>query len=136
MPKIVCSAPGCNVIQDKSEGNYCPKHKIRRSSAPKKRLAHQHDRLGRNIYSTKRWKILSKKKLAVDCYCETCWSEGRECLGDLVDHIIEIKDDQSKAYDWKNLMTLCNSCHNKKTHQVENKRKEKAKIRKLGLYSI
>jgi 5-methylcytosine-specific restriction endonuclease McrA len=50
--------------------------------------------------------------------------------GDVVDHIIELRDDFSKRLDVNNLQTLCYSCHNKKT-KIEKAKREKRKSQKL-----
>lgn len=80
--------------------------------------------------------MLSKKKMAVTPFCELCWNEGREELANVVDHIIELKDDQSLAYSWSNLMSMCHKHHNRKTKKVESDRKESVRIKKLGLFTI
>jgi len=136
MPKIQCSYPGCRAIIDKKDGVRCEKHRVDNNKPKRKKLDHQLNRQGHFIYSTKKWKILSKKKLTVDPFCEKCWKENREVVADVVDHIIEIKDDQSKAYTWSNLQSLCHACHNAKTADEERKRKEAARIKKLNLFVV
>lgn len=44
--------------------------------------------------------------------CEDCQKSGRVSESHHVDHIVEVSDDASKAYDWDNLRSLCRKCHN------------------------
>jgi 5-methylcytosine-specific restriction protein A len=136
MSKIQCSHPACRVIINKQvDGLRCPLHKHKRD-APRKVLDHQRTISGTMIYSTKRWKVLSKKKLTVNPFCEECWDDKRDVAADVVDHVIEIQDDKSKAYTFSNLKSLCHACHNRKTAVVASGRKETARAKKLGLFII
>lgn len=136
MSKIQCSHPACRVIIDKQkQGVRCEKHQVR-GSTPRKVLDHQRTPQGTVVYNTKRWKVLSKKKLDIQPFCEKCWKENRERVADVVDHIIEIQDDKSKAYTFSNLMSLCHSCHNTKTAAVAKGRRVDARNKKMGILSL
>ena len=136
MSKIQCSHPACRVILDKQkEGIRCEKHRHKKHT-PRKVLDHQRTPSGSLIYSTKRWKVLSRKKLTVNPFCEECWANNLEVVADVVDHIIEIQDDSSKAYTFSNFKSLCHPCHNKKTAAVERGRKDDRHIKRMGLFSV
>ena len=55
--------------------------------------------------------------------CKWCEEEGRVTPGQIVDHIVEIKDGgQTLSFD--NLQTLCLPHHNQKTAWAKMKRKK------------
>jgi len=137
MSKIQCTSPRCRVIINKQvEGVRCEKHKHKKDAPPRKKLAHQLNIRGQLIYSTKRWKVLSAKKFAVQPFCEDCLDNDIDKAADVIDHVIEIQDDKSKSYSFSNLRSLCHQCHNAKTAKVERGRKESAKVSRLGLFTI
>ncbi|WP_238886442.1 HNH endonuclease [Clostridium sp. YIM B02551] len=67
-----------------------------------------------SIYNSKKWKItvriISNRDNGL---CILCLSEGRLRYKDTVHHIVEVKEDISKAYVLLNLICLCESCHQK-----------------------
>jgi 5-methylcytosine-specific restriction enzyme A len=70
-----------------------------------------------DIYQDKRWKKLRRLKLINNPTCERCEEKGRTKLADEVHHIIPFdkgnnKDEiDSLAFDYDNLMSLCDKCH-------------------------
>ena len=134
MPRIQCSHPGCRTIIDKAKGTRCDKH-AEYVAPPRKRYEHHYDANGHFIYSTKRWKMLSKKLLTIFPFCAKCLLEGRHTPADIVDHIEEIIDTPERAYDAKNLECLCHTCHNRKTAQAKRNREQKAFAQKQQLYT-
>ena len=59
------------------------------------------------IYNTIEWQIVREEALIRDnLMCQKCGSIAEE-----VHHIIELKDDITKAFDLDNLMSLCRTCH-------------------------
>ena len=68
----------------------------------------------RDIYDSPRWKELRDEKLAAYPYCEECHKKGKRSYATIVDHIIAIKDG-GDPWDWHNLRSLCDSCHNRKS---------------------
>lgn len=134
MSKIMCASPRCRTIIDKQiDGLRCQEHKHKKDTPRRKPL--EHTKVGGSVvYSTKRWKVLSQKKLTVNPFCEKCWGAGREVVADVVDHIEEIQDNKSKAYTFSNLKSLCHSCHNQKTAKVSHDRKDAAHAKKMGLF--
>lgn len=65
------------------------------------------------LYKTSRWLKLRKMKLAANPLCERCLRAGAFVPASIVHHKIEAKDDISKFYDFDNLESICQSCHNK-----------------------
>ena len=45
--------------------------------------------------------------------CQECLRKGIYSKADEVHHIIELKDDVTKAYELDNLESICHSCHMK-----------------------
>ena len=77
------------------------------------------------IYNSREWKQLTILKKRANPLCEQCIKDG-EAIGipggyvksvECVHHIIPIETARTKeemqrlAFDWKNLMSLCKSCH-------------------------
>ena len=81
-----------------------------------------HDR-NRDIYDTYRWRKLSREYRALNPLCETCLKFHRYIPVDVCDHIIEIEDDKSLAFDSNNLKSQCHSCHNLKTAKAKKARR-------------
>ena len=73
-----------------------------------------------DIYNSREWKELRIAKLrSTDGLCEECLKEGIVTIARPVHHIIPIETARTKeemrrlAFDWNNLMSLCQSCHNR-----------------------
>lgn len=109
-----CRAHGCSEIIP-SEENYCEKHKRINSNNKIKRTYDHHA-----LYNTAAWKQLSRNVRIKHPFCQYCDVE----VADVVDHIIEVKDDDSVGLLEENLMTMCHSCHNRKTKRVDAARKK------------
>ena len=66
----------------------------------------------KKIYNSKKWADVRLKVLIRDDYlCMECKKKGIETISRDVHHIVEVKDDPTKAYDLNNLTCLCRSCH-------------------------
>lgn len=137
MPKGIMCSCGCKSIItevnpdtgkpfakcEKSRKEYKKAESKRRNQQRKTNMNHARNGNGSLIYDTANWKTLSNKKRTVSPYCEECFEQGRGyVLADVVDHIVEIKDDPSLAYRWSNLKSLCHVCHNNKSAQEKKKR--------------
>ena len=57
------------------------------------------------FYKSKAWDI--------GYLCQECKRYGRNREAQTVHHIVHLEDDPSLALDEKNLISLCNACHNK-----------------------
>lgn len=79
----------------------------------------------KQFYDSPAWKKCRKLALTRDNYlCLDCLEHKRITKADMVHHIIEIKDDRTKALDVDNLRSLCNTCH-EKHHNRSGKPKKK-----------
>lgn len=131
MPRILCIHPSCKTVVEYEEGNRqtrCEKHA--KNNKRKPREIPDHQRLnggkGSHIYSTQRWRRLSKKKRAVNPFCEDCELDGVMNPCDIVDHVVEIKDG-GEPFLWSNLRSLCHAHHNAKTAKERERRKRHGK---------
>lgn len=67
-----------------------------------------------DFYNSKKWKDKRYQRLLKDEFlCQMCLRNGYYRTGNIVHHIIEVKENWSKRLDINNLETLCTSCHNK-----------------------
>ena len=81
----------------------------------------------RAFYADTRWRKLSEQAKRRDDYmCQECLSKGIYTIGNVADHIIEVKDDWDRRWDINNLQTLCVKCHNKKTREEKAKRNHRS----------
>jgi 5-methylcytosine-specific restriction protein A len=94
-----CRQPSCPELV---EFGYCATH----------RPANRPERAGKDIYNTKRWKLLRRKKLALNPICQECDNE----LATEVDHIVGIAERPDLAFTLSNLRSLCKKDHSKKTN--------------------
>ncbi|WIF95133.1 HNH endonuclease [Caminicella sporogenes] len=121
MPKKICNEYGCNKIIDYTE-IYCKEHKKindQRKKQRKKERLKNYDNKRKNskewkFYKSKEWLYARRAALVRDNYlCQHCLKNNRITLADMVHHIIPIKEDFSKRLQLSNLISLCNSCHEK-----------------------
>lgn len=77
----------------------------------------------RKIITSKEWKKLRAIKIANNPICEDCLLENRTTIATEVHHITPIqrgkslKEMKKLAYDYNNLRSLCEKCH-QKTHEL------------------
>ena len=60
----------------------------------------------------KKWQKVSEAYRRKHPFCEECERQGRDTLGDLVDHIIPIRHAPKLRLAEENFQTLCHHCHN------------------------
>jgi len=66
------------------------------------------------FYDSTEWKKTRKVVLSRDLgVCVVCKSKGVISYADIVHHIVELKEDNTKSLDTNNLISLCISCHNR-----------------------
>lgn len=137
-PMHLCNHPGCNQLIPYDQ-RYCSKHEYRKpidqadrqerhkinQTIYHKRITSQHEGKYQHFYRSVAWKKLSHRWLMMHPLCVNCEAHGVYRKGDLVDHIIELRDDWSKRLDVNNLQTLCYACHNRKTWKEKHKRTAK-----------
>ena len=117
-PLKPCAVPGCPNL---TQGRYCEqhKHKEQKDKAERHRYYDEHirDQKARDFYHSKEWQRVRQAALTRDKHlCKHCLRNNRITPADMVHHIIEIKRDWSRRLDLDNLISLCNSCHNKIPH--------------------
>lgn len=123
-PTKQCDHVNCHIlipfdVRYCGQHNYMLRERHRRYDAIRER----EDKKYRDIYHSTRWRKLRKQILLRDDYlCLHCLEEGKYTQADVVDHITELRDDITKAYDDKNLQSLCHECHNRKTREETEKR--------------
>lgn len=68
-----------------------------------------------DFYRSGRWKRKRKMILRRDGYqCQDCKRYGRQRPASVVHHIEHLEERPDLALDSKNLVSLCESCHNKR----------------------
>jgi 5-methylcytosine-specific restriction endonuclease McrA len=72
--------------------------------------AHARAGYASRIYSSKRWLLTRRRKLARTPICEAC----DEVLATEVDHVVPIEDG-GEPWAEANLSSLCSPCHGRKT---------------------
>lgn len=137
-PMHLCNHPGCMTLIPFDQ-RYCDKHEYRKpiSYADKeqrhlmnkatyhRRMTSKHEAKYQQFYSSTQWKKLSHHWLMMHPLCVACEARGIYRKGDLVDHIVELRDDWSKRLDPSNLQTLCRADHNRKTWREKRRRQKR-----------
>lgn len=124
IPKKKCNKNNCNELID-YRNKFCEKHKelINQSNKDYERYRNERDKTYIQFYQGRVWKSTRKSvMLEYDYLCQECLRQGYYQQANVVDHIIELKDDWSKRLDKDNLIPLCHSCHNKKTKEEQRRR--------------
>lgn len=69
------------------------------------------------LLSHSRWQQLRARYLAKHPVCELCEKNNKTSVAKVVHHVVPVEDAkdvglmEALAYDWNNLMALCDSCH-------------------------
>ena len=132
----ICSYPGCNTpveVDDFDRGSpRCFAHPA--THVPKKRYEHHHGADGKVIYSTYKWKKLRQSYAEKNPLCEHCLRYDILTPVAVVDHVHEISLG-GEPYDYNNLMSLCYSCHARKTNKVRKEQEQKKKNKGFNIMS-
>jgi 5-methylcytosine-specific restriction protein A len=84
------------------------------------------------IYQDKRWKFIRAAKLREKPICERCEQKNRVTTADQVHHKIPFAWGRSPeeidrlAFDYDNMMSVCNSCHDEIHVELEQNNKRKS----------
>ncbi len=87
----------------------------------------------RRLITSKRWKELRAVKMARNPLCEDCLLDDRATLATEVHHVIPVEHGRSMAemerlaFDYTNLRSLCEKCHQKTHERMNSKGREAAK---------
>jgi len=116
-----CTYPNCPELT--YIGSRCSKHRVVRDSAKDREYRTREDRAElTKFYQSLHWRKLRQYHITRNPLCTQCTKSGLTVVADVVDHIIEIRDDPTRRLDPKNLQSLCHSCHNNKTVAVRKQR--------------
>ncbi|PKE38505.1 HNH endonuclease [Macrococcoides caseolyticum] len=106
----VCAYPGCSRT---TSDRYCEVHSGIAKQKHKEYDRERTDQQEVSFYNSKKWKDVRAAVLQRDFYlCQQCKRQGITTFGNIVHHIVELKDDWSLRLDMKNLETVCSACHN------------------------
>lgn len=118
-PLRPCRHPGCRELV---ASGYCAAHQPKR--ADRKESAQWHW-----MYELPIWKqVLRPGQLLREPFCRECAKRGERVKATVVDHVVPHRGDMGKFSNPDNLQSLCESCHNRKTLQERNARKNSKKI--------
>ena len=92
------------------------------SSKKKTRFNDKHISENASFYQSRTWQKVRKAFFSTHPLCLWCEQEGVVKEGDVVDHIVEIKDGGAEL-SLDNLQTLCHRHHAQKTAWAKMKRK-------------
>ena len=70
-------------------------------------------------YNTTEWQSLRLAILRDEPFCRYCKASGDLTAGEVVDHIIPVKEDPRRAFEPENLQSLCKRCHDSHKHSEE-----------------
>jgi 5-methylcytosine-specific restriction protein A len=74
------------------------------------------------FYQSKKWRSLRNYKIQMNPLCELCEAKGLTESAKEVDHILAIKDG-GEMLSYRNLQSLCRSCHASKSAKEREARK-------------
>ena len=120
MPKHPCKVSHCKQLVDYSK-LYCATHEHIGIKRKQEQADRYNERVRNNeynkqytkFYQSSVWKQTRMTKLLAQPLCEECLKHNNVTQGQIVHHIIEIRDDWDKRVDQNNLETICRECHNK-----------------------
>lgn len=111
--------------------SYCDEHKELKKEYKKNydSFRYERDSMYITFYNSKEWKDARRSSmLRHDTLCQECLRNGSYTKADVVDHIVELRDDWDRRLDQDNLEPLCHTCHNIKTiREKENRLSNKVK---------
>lgn len=68
----------------------------------------------RRFYKSRRWASIRRDQLQTYPLCEVHRAAGFLVAADVVDHVVRMTDGGSQS-DGRNLMSLCSTCHDRKS---------------------
>lgn len=122
--KKLCKKAGCNNLASPPH-KYCNLHLYLEREEEEKRnrwtIGKQYVTQWPELYSSSKWKEISKNHLKNSPYCVVCGNKAEH-----VDHIQPHRGNLDLFYNEDNLESLCHDCHSKKTlDEINERRKEK-----------
>lgn len=125
----VCNKMGCNNL---TRNRFCEQHAYiedaERKAINRRYNQTRTDDKEQAFYKSKGWKIARKKALARDEYiCQDCKKLEQIVPAVTVHHIIPIKEEWNLRLIIENMVSLCESCHQRR-HRKLNEANVKQKI--------
>ena len=105
-PKRPCSYPGCPKLTD---GRFCEEHQKLENQRYEK---YDRDPAAKRRYG-RAWKRIRDRYMNAHPLCDRCQREGRLVKAEQVHHIKPLAEGGDHSEN--NLMSLCSSCHAKRT---------------------
>ena len=108
-PMTFCKWHGCDEL---ASGRYCPEHTIlyeQQAVAADREYDRDRGNSSDRGYDY-RWREVRIRFMRVHPICQRCAGRGRTTAASLVHHIKPINEGGAR-YETKNLMSLCNDCH-------------------------
>lgn len=97
---------------------------------------YKRDRASRSFYKSTAWERAREQALIRDNHlCQHCLKRQRLTLADMVHHIKPISDYPDLALVLDNLLSLCNSCHNKE-HGAEGMKEERVPANRKARFIV
>lgn len=125
-PMKQCNHAGCRQLVP-YDVRYCDKHQhTTNAETYHKRMYGEHEGRYQHFYKSSQWRKLSRRFLENNPICVQCYQEGVIRKADVVDHVVELRDDWSRRLDESNLQPLCYRHHNIKSRKVREQREKKA----------
>jgi len=119
-----CLKTGCHTL---TRDRYCEKHTYIQDEQKKEyRKNNPYVNEFKAFYDSSEWKRARKLAIIRDKgLCVKCLAMGKYTKFDVVDHIVELKDNYSLRVNLDNLQLLCHLHHNRKTQEEKIKRNHK-----------
>lgn len=113
-----CLKQGCSNL---ATDGYCDEHHYIREEQQRRRQQtyNQHRPEHHAWYRSDDWERVRKRQLAEHPLCQDCEAKGRIVIATEVHHVEKVANDKQKRLDRSNLMSLCKSCHSKRTARGE-----------------
>ncbi|PTM21078.1 endonuclease [Lactobacillus sp. PFC-70] len=126
-PMKFCNHAGCCQLVP-YDVRYCPKHKHKANAETYHRRTYgEHEGRYQRFYRSSAWHKLSRRFLENNPVYIKCYEDGVIRKADVVDHVIELRDDWSRRLDESNLQPLCYRHHNQKTILAREQREKSTK---------
>jgi len=109
-PKF-CMTAGCGTLV---RSGYCEAHKPNEAAKRKSGQRDYNERRAESdkLYGQQKWRKLSIAFRKRNPLCSECDANGLVRPADLVDHIQPAKARPDLFFNWRNLRSLCQRCHN------------------------
>lgn len=123
-----CAIAGCNTVIP-ATATYCKRHNKTKAERNKEYDTARRDKAAKAFYNSTAWKETRRRVLVIDHGIDLYIyaTEGRVVRATLVHHIIEYKDDATKALDINNLISVSEETHEgtiKRAYANEQSKKE------------